>query len=182
MQRFWSLLPWRGLDPSRPRVCASPSMNSWLHIIPLIAMLALGACKPETPADLTFEVGTGEVMFEALEDYQEAPLVAGPQGGHHVWISFRATGLSSERVLMDLDMVPLDESEPPPRAEPVRVFTEVANGEQVFVGWPAQILEAGCYVGVPLSVRVEVTDTAGHVVSDERIIVPTSDETLECER
>lgn len=146
-------------------------------------LVVLTACGPSTSGDVSLELGTGESAFEPLVDYQEAPLVAGPQGGHHVWISFRAEGLSSDRVLMDLEMIPLDTTEPPARGEPVRVFMTVHDQEhQSFVGWPAQILHPGCYVGVPLAVRVEVTDPAGNVAVDERIVVPTSDQPLECDR
>ncbi len=158
-------------------------MNSSLPRL-LSVFVLLAACGgPPTSGDVSLELGTGESEFAPLVDYQEAPLVAGPQGGHHVWISFRAEGLSSDRVLMDLEMIPLDTTEPPARGEPVRVFMTVHDEEhQSFVGWPAQILHAGCYVGVPLSVRVELTDPAGNVAVDERIVVPTSDQTLECDR
>ena len=58
--------------------------------------LALAGCGGGDPAagDLVVELGTGEVGFEPLADEQPVPLVAGPQGGHHVWLSLRAEGLA----------------------------------------------------------------------------------------
>lgn len=47
---------------------------------------APGACvTPQGAGD--FAIGTGEECFEPLGDAHVVPLVAGPQGGYHVWIS-----------------------------------------------------------------------------------------------
>ena len=60
-------------------------------------------CKPLTEVDLceearaltpTVELGTGETSFEAFEDMAILTPVWGPQGGQHIWASFRATGLN----------------------------------------------------------------------------------------
>lgn len=147
-----------------------------------IAAIALGALVafgcgdpvPPTPFEGTLEIGTGETGFEPVTDEQMVPFVFGPQGGHHVWISFRVTGFERQEVLMDLDVVPLGDREPPPRASPVRLYmSELGDdGRYEYIGWPAQIADAGCYVGVPLSIRMTLTDPAGHEVSDEVVLVP----------
>ena len=138
------------------------------------AAYGCGDDSPPTPSDMTLEVGTGESAFEPVGDMQEVPLVFGPQGGHHVWISFRVTGFQQERVLMDLDVVPLGELEPPPDALPVRLLMTPTGeeGSYEYVGWPAQLYDAGCYVGVPTSFRMTLTDPAGNQVSDEIVVVP----------
>ncbi len=139
-----------------------------------LAAFGCGDPMPPTPFEGTLEIGTGETAFEPLADEQEVPLVFGPQGGHHVWISFRVTGFEREQVLMDLDVVPLSEQEPPPRASPVRLFmSELGEGGRYeYVGWPAQLADAGCYVGVPLSFRMTLTDPDGNEVSDEVVVIP----------
>lgn len=40
------------------------------------------------PAPMTFELGTGEDCFARIEDGDVLPLIAGPQGGYHVWVAF----------------------------------------------------------------------------------------------
>lgn len=139
-----------------------------------LAAFGCGDPMPPEPFEGTLEIGTGETGFEPLTDEQEVPLVFGPQGGHHVWISFRVTGFRAQQVLMDLDVVPLAEQEPPPRAAPVRLFmTELDDdGRYEYVGWPAQLIDAGCYVDVPLSFRMTLTDVDGNEVSDEVVVIP----------
>ncbi|MEM9071240.1 MAG: hypothetical protein AAGE52_22200 [Myxococcota bacterium] len=151
-------------------------MRTWLGV-----MFLLG-CGGPAAGEGTLELGTGEVGFETLEDYQPVALVAGPQGGHHIWLSLRAEGLSSDRVLLEVDAVPLEETEPPPRREPVRIFMTPVEGDmREIVGWPAQLAEPECLVDVPLSVRVTLTDSRGNQISDERIVVPQDDPLLgEC--
>ncbi|WP_437780783.1 hypothetical protein [Sorangium sp. So ce1097] len=45
-----------------------------------------GGCGlPENPA--VFEIGTGETCFEHIEDGATLPVMAGPQGGYHLWLA-----------------------------------------------------------------------------------------------
>ncbi|MBO6934191.1 MAG: hypothetical protein JJ863_04430 [Deltaproteobacteria bacterium] len=137
------------------------------------AALGCGDPVPPTPFEGTVEIGTGETGFEPVADEQSVPLVFGPQGGHHVWISFRVTGFERQQVLMDLDVVPLSDQEPPPRASPVRLFmNDLGDDRWEYIGWPAQLIDAGCYVDVPLSFRMTLTDPDGNEVSDEVVLVP----------
>jgi hypothetical protein len=39
------------------------------------------------------EVGTGSASFVAIEPGGSVPIVSGPQGGSHIWISARTRGL-----------------------------------------------------------------------------------------
>ncbi len=146
------------------------------------ALLMLAACSGPSGGDLFVELGTGEVGYEPLADYQEVPLVAGPQGGHHVWLSFRTEGLPTDNALFEVDAVPLTNGEPPPRRSPVRVtMTPLDSEMHEMVGWPAQLDQPECLVGVPLSVRITITDSRGRSASDERIVVPLDDPLLgEC--
>lgn len=167
---------WRSRFPSWS---GAESVDALIRRAALLVFLA--ACSGPA-GDLTVELGTGEVGFEPLEDYQEVPLVAGPQGGHHVWLSFRAEGMPTDNVLFEVDAVPLSEMEPPPRRSPVRLTMTPIEGEMhEMVGWPAQLDQPECLVGVPLSVRITITDSRGRTASDERIVVPLDDPLLgEC--
>lgn len=140
----------------------------------LLALVSLGACDEPSPppGELLFELGTGEVGFEPLSDEQELELVAGPQGGHHVWVSLRVENLGADHVLMDLDAVPLTAGEPPPRRLPVRLLMTDQGGEHLYIGWPAQLDDAACFVDVRTSLRVTVTTPDGRTASEERVIVP----------
>ena len=142
-----------------------------------LALLGLAACGEAGPEALSVELGTGETRFEPVTDGQEVPLVFGPQGGHHVFISFRAAGLPSGRAEMDLDVVPLGTVEPPPRAAPVRVILRETDepGTFEYIGWPAILPGASCYVGVPLSCRLTLTSEEGAVATAEVVLVPGGD-------
>jgi hypothetical protein len=50
------------------------------------------------PGDPDFAVGTGEICFESLSAGQVLPRVAGPQGGHHVWVAVACAGCPEEVV------------------------------------------------------------------------------------
>src|SRR5262245_34719311 len=54
----------------------------------MLAALACGG-TPE-PSELSVVLGTGQAMFEPMEGEPELTLVAGTQGGFHVWASFLA--------------------------------------------------------------------------------------------
>lgn len=54
---------------------------------------ASDACKTPASGDPTVVIGQGESAFAPLEDGEVVPIEAGPQGGHHVWLSLRVRGL-----------------------------------------------------------------------------------------
>lgn len=136
-----------------------------------VLALALIACGPAPSGPLEVELGTGEVAFEGLEGGERLPLVAGPQGGHHVWVSFRAQGLESARAFLTIDAIPLTSTEPPPRRSPVRVQMSRAGEGFEYVGWPAQLDDPGCLVGERVILRITLEDEGGRSGSDEREIV-----------
>lgn len=141
---------------------------------PFTLLLILFACggDPEPPGELLVELGTGEVAFETLSDGTTLPLVAGPQGGHHVWLGFRVTGARSERAYLTVEPIPLATGELPPRSAPVRVFlSPVEDGRHEYFGWPAQLSDPACLVGEQLILRITIEDERGNRGSDERTIV-----------
>ena len=90
--------------------------------------------------------------------------------------------MPTDNVLFEVDAVPLSETEPPPRRSLVRVaMTPIDAQMHEMVGWPAQLDRPECLVGVPLSVRITITDSRGRSASDERIVIPLDDPLLgEC--
>ncbi len=56
------------------------------------------AC-PSQPWSGGFEVGTGEECFEAVTSKQSVPLIAGPQGGFHIWFGLRCTNCEDTQLL-----------------------------------------------------------------------------------
>lgn len=50
----------------------------------------------ETPDAPAFEIGTGEVCFEPLNDGDLLPVMAGPQGGFHVWVALLCAACPDE--------------------------------------------------------------------------------------
>lgn len=51
------------------------------------------ACKTPLSGEPVIELGQGESAFAPLQDSEEVPIEAGPQGGHHVWLALRVAGL-----------------------------------------------------------------------------------------
>lgn len=130
----------------------------------------LASCA--APGELSVELGTGEAAFETMVGEPTLPLVAGPQGGHHVWISLRVAGASSDRVDLTVDVIPLDAATAPPAREPVRVQLERReSGDAELVGWPAELVDPGCAIGERVAVRASVRDVDGSDGMDERVIV-----------
>lgn len=158
------------------------SSRAWGCVLALLGAL-LGSCgedeeAPSAPRELV--IGTGEWQFEPLVEGQRAQLVAGTQGGYHVWISLRARGFEGERLRMVLELqssgpAPLARSDLDVRFDPAPTADAGSAGEWVqHLGWPAQLLEPWCAIEQPLSVRATVTDARGRSASAAIGIVPTA--------
>jgi len=50
------------------------------------------------------EIGTGARRFEALEAGQEVPVIAGIQGGFHVWGGLRGGGFTGTEAVLDFEL------------------------------------------------------------------------------
>jgi len=56
--------------------------------------LALGGCGPAGPSGpASFEIGTGSGSFASIADGQTVSIQRGGQGGIHVWLAGRVTGM-----------------------------------------------------------------------------------------
>ena len=152
-----------------------------------------GGGKPDgavTPADAWVEIGTGTTDFEELAAEGRIDMVAGPQGGHHFIVHARMHGLQ-----------PGDPRMPGVEQNPATQFTVWSeSGEQLDVmpppyrlgyesvaddvfafssGHIIQVREeaVSSIYGARLRLRVEVTDSIGARVTDERWVVEGGDQT-----
>ncbi|WP_438041556.1 hypothetical protein [Sorangium sp. So ce128] len=60
---------------------------------PLWIASASDACKTPSSGDPAVVIGQGRDAFASLEHGEVVPIEAGPQGGHHVWLALRVTGI-----------------------------------------------------------------------------------------
>lgn len=60
---------------------------------PMWIASAKDACKTPSSGDPVVVIGQGDSAFAPLQDSEVVPIEAGPQGGHHVWLALRVTGL-----------------------------------------------------------------------------------------
>jgi hypothetical protein len=150
-----------------------------------LGTLGCGA-DPAAPAELA--LGTGEASFEPAQSGDTLTLVAGTQGGHHVWLSMRMRGFDPESLRMVLDVVP-EEPLPPAHTEVQLHFTQRTDASDddlpyEYAGWPARVLMPECAVGKSVLLRVELLDAKGHDVSQELTILagaPRFPFSTECE-
>jgi hypothetical protein len=126
-------------------------------------------------------LGTGEAEFEPMAGEPRLRLVAGVQGGFHVWASFLVSGFMSDR----LDMVLETRVEDDPataivmRARITLRETLDESGEPAlsFAGFPAQVRDARCAHDKRVSVTVTLTDSAtAATATDTRYCVAELDE------
>ncbi|MEM1414321.1 MAG: hypothetical protein AAGH15_05455 [Myxococcota bacterium] len=141
-------------------------------VVALVLAAALGCGEGAGAGDLTLELGAGETAYAPLADFTELPLVAGPQGGHHVWIAMRATGLRGPSVELTVDAIPQGAGDAPRRLPVRTVFREGEDGVWERFGWPAEIPDAPCFIGEEVLVRVTL-EAGGASADDERIVIPT---------
>jgi hypothetical protein len=165
----------------------SRSHAAW--IIP--SLLAIASCSsggsggtdaPETGGGRLL-LGTGELHYEAIEGEPVLPLVAGIQGGFHVWATFLAYGFEGDRLEMRVTTYwgPNDEYVFPSNLAAIRVHEVVDDtGEPALEGngWPARIEQARCTQGQRIRIEMSVNDEAGHSAVDTRYFIAEVQEEL----
>jgi hypothetical protein len=133
---------------------------------------ALDGSEPHRTSGQSVLLGTGEAEFEPMDGEPRLKLVAGVQGGFHVWASFLAYGFSSERVDMVLETMVEDDpaTRLVMRARLSLRETVDADGQpaRYFPGFPAQVYDARCAQDKRVSVAVVLSDLDGASAADER--------------
>jgi hypothetical protein len=145
----------------------------------ILGTLALCSCgssdmgddgSAATGAGQRVVLGTGEAEFEPIEGEPRLRLVAGAQGGFHVWASFLAYGFVSTQVDLVLETRVEDDPAQSLVMHAHLVLREVADpsGEpaQSFAGFPAQIYDARCAQDKPVSVHLTLADSSGATAED----------------
>ncbi len=78
-----------------------------MRMLPLLLLFACAGNGPDSGdddacaenTDLSLELGAGAASFEALTEGDEIELVRGAQGGYHIEIGLRATGIDASDLI-----------------------------------------------------------------------------------
>lgn len=132
-----------------------------------IALVALG-CSHGVP---WLELGAGQSEFAPLAPRQDVPLVAGTQGGHHVYVSLRAHGVAPDGVTLHVRAAPVETGAP--RQRSTRAMDLVGEGGVYrAIGVPVVLSTPECFQDRVIRVEVEIEDAHGVLVHDAREVVP----------
>lgn len=144
-----------------------------------------GSNEPGDPAPAAARLllGTGEQHYIPIEDEQVLPLVAGIQGGFHVWATFLGYGYQGDRLRMQVTSTwgPNGEYVYPSLEASIRVHEVVdERGETALEGngWPARIELPRCSQGQLIVLEMTVRDDFGATASDRRRFVSEVQEEL----
>ena len=130
--------------------------------------LVLAGCEGGPPL---VEIGTGISQFEPLEDGQSMPLIAGAQGGWHLWIAVRARGVDPSGVRMAIVSYP-QETERPKQTTFHTLDLAARDGWFERVGLVQVLSTPECFQDREVVVSVDVTDASSRAAHDERVVVP----------
>lgn len=151
----------------------------------LLSSCSDGSSEPEPTAQGTARLllGTGEQHYVALEGEPVLPLVAGIQGGFHVWATFLAYGYQGDRLEMQVTTTwgPSGEYVFRSPAAPIRVHEVVDESGAPALegsGWPARIELPRCSHGQVISIEMTVSDDSGNTAQDSRTFVSEVQESL----
>jgi hypothetical protein len=136
-----------------------------------LALLAAAGCGGQE-SSARVVLGTGEARFEPIEGEPVLSLVAGPQGGSHVWASLLAYGFDPGPLSMvlttSLPDVPdsrLVMGNPLTTRE---VIDELGEPAQTFAGYPARVYQPRCAHGKRVRLEITLSDASGRQASDVR--------------
>ena len=144
-----------------------PAANSCAALL----LAGLLACSSDADGgSIEAELGQGELEFAPLAEDDTLPYAAGSQGGHHVFISFRARDIDPERVLVSVETTIEDRPKLTLRREGRVNFEPSGEHTHDYAGWPAQILLAPCHRGERAHIAATLTDHEDRSVDLERWI------------
>ena len=117
------------------------------------------------------ELGTGTQSFERLSDGQSARVIAGPQGGFHLWASARIRSPLDPKLIRLIVAVKMADGVVLTSTD-YRV-TMVKNGS--FFEWYAMtalVPDPAAVMGKRTTMELTATDGAGRTATDSRTVVP----------
>ena len=119
-------------------------------------------------------IGTGFRRFEELESGQEVPIIAGIQGGFHVWGGFIGQGFDDVdvRILYTLDLEGM-----PYAAADYFEFDLPKNSRSEFEYAGVSVIyfdndDVDLTTGLEMTLKVEVITRDGVTLQDERQLIP----------
>jgi hypothetical protein len=179
----------RGMFASSPLAAGSTGARHWTTLAGFCFVLSScsdgGSNEPGTPAPGTARLllGTGEQHYVPIEGEPVLPLVAGIQGGFHVWATFLAYGYQGDRLTMQVTTTwgPNGEYVFPSNAASIRVHEVVDESGATALegnGWPARVELARCSQGQLIVIEMTVSDDSGATASDRRSFVSEVQEEL----
>ncbi|MFN3197344.1 MAG: hypothetical protein ACE366_02830 [Bradymonadia bacterium] len=120
----------------------------------------------------SIELGTGFRSFESLEDGQEVPIIAGIQGGFHIWGAIRGEHFDGSEVRMLFELV--QDGEVVGGANYIDFITPDDDGIYEYPAVAVVFDEANpnLYEDKPTLMRVQLTDAEGQVLTDEITLDP----------
>lgn len=134
--------------------------------------VVLAACVgPEFTGPAEIVVGTGEYEYDAVTDGQELPIIAGPQGGYHVWLGFLARNLRKRCVVeTTLTFVEGEQAVGNPFFFEVDLF-DAEDGWMQYAGLPEQF-DKDLVEDQLVRIDVIVSDEDGNEASGAMQIIP----------
>jgi hypothetical protein len=139
----------------------------------LALVLGLAGCGGDAGPVHPLVIGTGVSAFEPIEPGEAVPLQMGLQGGYHVWLSFRAEGLLAERTLVTLAI----RTDDPGLGADIEVYVPLEDDPDadppgaMFVGFPAQLPDAACFVGKTIDLDLTLEGESGRTAHGTQQLV-----------
>lgn len=145
-------------------------------------VLGIAGCTGmEISGPTSIDVGTGQFQFEPVEEGEKLPIVAGPQGGYHVWLAVRVHNMDPRQLRLDsqlYDAEPPEDTGMPLEPDPVGEsfffyppFFEDDDGVWFTAGIPHQV-ERSEVRNKLLRLEVLATDRDDRTATGDMIIVP----------
>lgn len=116
------------------------------------------------------EVGTGTQSFERLTDGQSARVIAGPQGGFHIWASARIRAPLDPK-LIRLTVKVLFEGGQLTSTD-YRVTMVPNRSYFEWYAMTALVPDPAIVMGKPTTLELIATDSAGRTATDSRTVMP----------
>jgi hypothetical protein len=167
------------------RVTPARSLLLTLPLLALPGCASDGSGGPEAPppGSARLLLGTGEQSYAPIEGEPVLQLVAGIQGGFHVWATFLGYGYEGDRLQLRVTTSwgPDGAYTFPSNLAAIRVHEVVdENGETAVEGsgWPARIEQARCSQGQRVLMEMTVNDDVGHTATDRRTFISEVQEEL----
>ncbi|MDI1450211.1 hypothetical protein QHF85_39595 [Polyangium sp. 6x1] len=155
--------------------CASPFLepSSLAAYDPAWMQSAEDACKMASSGEPAIVVGKGQDAFAPLTEGEVVAIEQGPQGGHHVWLALRVTGLRQMGSTLKIGGVYPDLDYKLPPASSLATLRKAGDHCELY-GIRFQVdrgIEVESVRGLPLDVDLVLTDPTGDAATAKTRVV-----------